>query len=134
MALETFEFCAGTLVPETVPPEPAAVTSMNGWEFSAKPSVPYRRKFKVTLHGLRWYLQANGLYDPNTDPQHNAHRLEKFYAEHQRWREFNWEHPHIGLLVVKFAAAVTVPAGIPNSGGLINALEIQLVESNPGYS
>lgn len=134
MALETFNFCPTTLVPETVPPEPGAVMSLNGWEFTQRPSVPYRRKFKVALHGLRWRLNGAGFYDAATDPTTNARALELFYQAHERWREFNWTHPHIGPLVVKFATAVTVPAAIGNSGGTMAALEIQLIESNPGYS
>src|SRR3546814_2504693 len=90
MALETFNFCPNSLVPETVPPEPTSVMSMNGWDFSQKPSVPYRRKFKVALHGMNWYLLANGLYDEVTDPTHNARLLEKFYQRHQLHAEFNW--------------------------------------------
>lgn len=129
-----FDFCPDTLVPETIPPEPVVGVSMNGWEFSSKPAVPYRRKFKITLHGLTWYLLPNGLYDEVTDPTHNARLLEKFYQAHEKWREFDWTHPHIGMLVVKFAAPVNVPAAIPNSGGLVSALEVTLIESNPGFS
>src|SRR3546814_20462006 len=106
MALETFNFCPNSLVPETVPPEPTSVMSMNGWDFSQKPSVPYRRKFKVALHGMNWYLLANGLYDEVTDPTHNARLLAKFSQRHQLHAEFNWGHPHIVPLIVKFAAAV----------------------------
>ena len=133
MPLETFAFCPNTLVPETIPPEPVAGVSMNGWEFSSRPAVPYRRKFKVTLHGLTWYLTSGGLYDTVPDPGHNARRLEIFYQQHERWREFLWHHPHIGELAVKFAAPVNVPAGISNSGGLIAALEVQFIESQPGH-
>jgi len=134
MPVEVFNFCPDRLVPETIPPEPTAVTSMNGWEFSSRPTVPYRRKFKITLHGLQWYLNADGSYDEASNPQFNARKLELFYAAHQRWREFNWFHPHLGtLLAVKFSAPVTVPAGIPNSNGILNPLEITMIESNPGY-
>src|SRR3546814_3571644 len=99
MALETFNVCPNGLGPETVPPEPTSVMSMNGWDFSQKPSVPYRRKFKVALHGMNWYLLANGLYDEVTDPTHNARLPEKSYQRHQLHAAFNWGHPHIGPLI-----------------------------------
>lgn len=132
--MATFDFCPNTLVPETLPPEAGRVMSMNGWEFTSRPAVPYRRKFKVTLYGMRWYLSNAGLYDASTDPQRNARRLELFYQGHETWKEFDWVHPHIGNLKVKFSESVAVPAAMPNSGGLIEKLEVTLIESNPGFT
>jgi hypothetical protein len=129
----TFDFCPNSMVPKTVPPEPARGMGLNGWEFTSKPAVPYRRKFKITLGGLRWYLQSNGLYDTTTNPTVNASRLEAFYKTHQNWLSFNYPHPHIGTIVCLFDGIVEVPAGIPNSGGLVELLEIGLIEYNPGF-
>jgi hypothetical protein len=56
----TFSFCPASLVAETLPPEPAQGVSMNGWAFTSKPRIPFQKKFKVTLHGLRW-IAANPL-------------------------------------------------------------------------
>ena len=132
--LETFEFCPASNVPVTVPPEAQSVTTMNGWTFSSRPNVPYCRKFKVKLQGLRWYLQSGGYYDKDTNPAYNAHRLEKFYQRHQQYKPFRWFHQHLGLIEVRFAAPVELPAGIENSGGLLEAYEITLIEHNPGWS
>lgn len=132
--METFTFCPNSLVPETLPREPPSVMSLNGWQFSAKPAVPYQRKFKVTLHGLRWFLDPDtDLYDSFTEPDINAHNLELFYSRHETWNPFNWTHPHLGPLVVRFAAPVSVPKGKENSGGFIDAFEITLIHHNPGY-
>ena len=130
----TFNFCPTTLVPEVLPPEPIGVMSMNGWAFSAKPNVPYQKSFKVTLHGLIWYLNSDGTFDRLTDRKHNARALEEFYELHGTWDSFDWYHPHLGALQVRFKAAVTIPAAIPNSGGLCNPLEITLIHNNPGYT
>lgn len=132
--MEIFNFCPNSLVPETVPPEPTQAMSMNGWRFSSRPNIPYRKKFKVKLHGLRWYLQENGLFNAAESAANNAHRLELFYQQHQTWKPFIWHHPHIGDLIVCFDAAVQIPAGISGSGGLIEALEINLIEYNPGWT
>lgn len=129
--LETFDFCPDFTVPETVPPEPQSGLSMNGWRFTSRPAVPYRRKFKLKLQGLQWFLLPNGLYDVATNPTLNAHRLEKFYQRHENWLPFNWTHPHLGSLVVQFEGQVIVPAAEPNSNGLVNAIEINLLEYNP---
>jgi hypothetical protein len=89
-----------------------------------------QRRFRVRLHGLRWYLNpANDLYDSTTDPTINAHALELFYQDKEMWKPFTWTHPHIGELTVRFAAPVSVPAASPNSDGrILEPLEITLVE------
>lgn len=129
-----FDFCPNSLVPETLPPEVQPVVSLNGWTFASRPSVPYAKKFKVTLHGMRWYLQANGLFDSTTDTTRNARRLEQFYETNGIWDKFTWTHPHFGLLNVRFSQPVTVPMGIANSNGLISAFEITLLHVDPAYS
>jgi hypothetical protein len=125
----TFDFCPDRLVPRTKPPEAQKGMSMNGWFFSARPTVPYQRAFAVKLQGLVWYLQASGLYDITTNPQFNARRLELFYEQNGTWDHFDWQHPHLGLI----KEPVEVPEGVPNSGGLVEAFDIQLIHHNPGY-
>lgn len=134
--MATFDFCPERYVPETLPPEVggATMTSNTGWNFSARPSAPYQRRFKLTLYGLRWYLvDATGLYDAATNRQFNAKALEEFYAEHQTWKVFDFNHQHLGLLQCRFAAVVQVPAGAINSGGQVDPVEVTLVHHNPGY-
>lgn len=106
---------------------------MRGWHFSAKPSTPYQRKFRVTLFGLRWFLNSSGTYDDVTDPKHNARLLELFYQQNQTWSEFSWNHPHLGELQVRFAEPVNVPRGVANGQGLVEEMEVMLVEWNPSY-
>lgn len=129
----TFDFAPNGTVPEVLPPEAQPVVTMNGWTFSSKPSVPYQKKFRLTLHGMRWYLQANGLFDITTDPFMNARRLELFYETNGLWDKFTWVHPHIGGLNVRFASPLQIPMGIANSNGLVPALEVNLIHADPGY-
>lgn len=129
----TFDFAPNGLVPETLPPEAQPVVSLNGWTFGSRPSVPYQKKFKVTLHGMRWYLQANGLFDVTTDPLHNARRLELFYEANGVWDKFSWNHPHLGVINARFSSSLAIPAGLANSYGLIPAFEVNLLHHDPGY-
>jgi hypothetical protein len=133
--MKTFKFCPDSLVPETLVRENAQVMSLGGWQFTARPTTPFQRRFKITLHGLRWYTYDDGRYDPVTDPDHNAHLLERFYAEHEMWKPFTWVHPHIGYAPIecRFQSLLNVPAAIPNSAGLIEPLEVNLIEHNPGF-
>jgi len=134
--MDTFDFCPNHYVPETLPREGGATTvSLGGWQFSAKPTTPYQRRFKLTLHGLRWYLDDTGIYDAATDPSFNAKRLEEFYQRNEMWNPFLFRHQHLSPVPIqcRFAAPVTVPAGEKNSGGFIAPLEVQLIHHNPGY-
>lgn len=133
--METFDFCPGYNVPENLPRDaPQSTMSLGGWQFSARPTTPYQRKMKITLHGLRWYLDEDtGLYDTTTNPEFNARVLEKFYEVHETWSPFLIEHQHFGTMTVRFASPLTVPAGDMNSGGRIKPVEVMLIHHNPGY-
>lgn len=132
--MATFDFCPDTQVPEMLPREQASVVTMNGWTFTSKPTTPFVKSYKLTLHGLYWFLDANEEFDHTTDAEHNARALELFYEEHELWKPFDWTHPHTGVEEpYRFKIPVTVPKAIPNSNGLIEPLEIQLIQHNPGY-
>jgi hypothetical protein len=130
---ETFNFCPNGQVPETLPRELTSAMTMNGWTFVSKPTTPYVRKFRVKLHGLRWFLNTNGLYDVASSQDVNAKLLEEFYERHETWNPFNWVHPHRGTMLVRFASPVIVPAALPASGGFIEPVEVNFVHHNPGY-
>lgn len=132
---DIFDFCPGRNVPETLPRDaPQSTMSLGGWQFSSRPTTPYQRKFKLTLHGLRWYLDEDtGRYDFETNPQFNARALERFYETHETWAPFTLKHQHFGDLTVRFANPVIVPAGEVNSGGFIKPVEVTFIHHNPGY-
>ncbi len=130
----TWDFCPKSMVVQELPPEPPKATSFNGWEFSSKPSVPYRRTFKVKVSGLRWYLNGAGnALDVSTAPTFNAGRLLDFYRIRQTWDTFTFPHEYLGNITCKFAAPVVIPPGMENSNGLVPEFEITLVHHNPGY-
>lgn len=133
MAEFTFDFCIDRRVAETLAPEEPAIRDFNGWDYTPAPVLPYRRKFKVTLEGLRWYFNDNGTIDLATNPQQNAGRLEEFYSTHRKHKPFNFQHEWLGLLELRFEVPVNVPKAIPNSQGLIEQLEIQMIHHNPSY-
>jgi len=133
--MDTFNFCPESLVPITLPPDAASAMSLNGWQFTSRPTVPYQKSFQLSLYGLQWILDpVTGLYDSATDVTHNARALELFYEQHGIWAPFYWTHPHIGQLTVRFKSAVSVPEGDQNSGGLIGKpVTVNLIHHNPGF-
>jgi hypothetical protein len=131
---DLFDFCVNSRVEEEGAPTEQTVTSMNGWDFVAKPTVPYKAKWKVTLEGLRWYLNAAGnALDTTTDPQHNAGRLLMFYRTNRQHTVFQYQHEFLGLLDVRFAEPLELPKAIQNSGGLCDPVQVTIIHHNPGY-
>lgn len=129
-----FDFVPNTHVAEEIPPDEPTATTMNGWDFVAKPSVPYRRKFKVTLSGMRWYLnRAQNSLDVTKDSLNNAGRLLAFYQQNRKWDTFIYHHEYLGAITCRFNAPVTIPKAMPNSNGLVPDFEIELVHHNPGW-
>lgn len=134
MANDRFIFAPNSQVPVTLAPDPVQGMSMNGWQFSARPTVPYQKKFKVTLYGMKWFLNpTTDLYDAATQPEINARALEIFYETHGTWAPFYWKHPHLGDLLVRFSAKVDVPEGLVNSDGTIDKFDVNFIHHNPGY-
>jgi hypothetical protein len=130
-----FDFADTARVIQELPPEEQQVMSMNGWPFAAKPKIPYQRKFKVNLFGMKWYLNTGQTaLDETTDTKFNAGRLLTFYRQHRLWDSFLITHQYLGSIRVRFAAPVTIPAGIPQASGLIEDFEVNLIEHNPSYT
>lgn len=128
----TFDFVPNSHVAEEIPPEEQSAMSMNGWEFTTKPSVPYRARFKLTLSGMRWRL-SGGALDTTTDPTTNAGRLLNFYKARRKWDTFTYNHEYLGTITCKFAEPVVIPKAIQNSNGLIPDFEVTLVHYNPSF-
>lgn len=134
MAEFDFDFCLDRRVAETMPPEEPAIKDFTGWDYAPTPSLPYRRKFKISLEGLRWYFLENGQIDLVTDASHNAGALEAFYTLHRQHKPFNYLHEWMGTMELRFNSPVMVPKAMPNSGGLIEGLELTAIHHNPTYT
>lgn len=128
----TFDFCPKSRVAVEVAPDVGSPVDMNGWEYTAKPNVPYRRKFVVTLTGMRWYM-GNGVLDVTTDPTHNIGRLLAFYRQNQMWDVFAYNHEYLGNILCRFSAPVNPPKGVNSSGGKIDAFDVNLIHYNPAF-
>lgn len=134
MAEFLFDFCTNSRLAKIIAPEEPEIKDFNGWSYTPTPYLPYRRSFIVKLEGLRWYLNdAGDNLDTIIDPEHNAGRLEAFYMVHRMHKPFNFNHEYLGSLELRFEKPVSVPEAIGNSGGLIEAFELQMVHHNPAY-
>lgn len=131
----TFDFCTGSRVVTEIPPDEPGGTDMNGWMFTSKPKVPYRPSFTVKLYGLRWYLNSSGTaLDVTTNPTNNAGRLREFYRTNRRFGVFAFNHEYLGSILCQFNKRVEIPAALPDSGGLIDNFEVELIQYNPAWN
>lgn len=104
----TFDFAPNSHVAEEIVPEEPSAVTMNGWDAVARPSIPYRARFKLTLAGMYWRGDpAKG------DLTTNAERLQDFYRAHRMWGEFFYDHERYGQLRVRFAEPVNIPKALP---------------------
>lgn len=130
----TFDFVPNSHVAEEIAPEEKQATSMNGWDFTAKPNVPYRARFRLTLSGMRWYKNAaDNALDVTTNPTENAGRLRNFYLQNRTWDTFTYNHEFLGPITVRFAEPVNIPKAMANSFGLIPDFEVMLLHHNPSF-
>lgn len=130
--LETFDFCENSRVIKEIAPKEAEPIDFNGWDFSVRPVLPYRRSFVVTLYGLRWSLGI-GTLDLSGNHGNNAGRLLKFYRDHRLYKSFLLNHEYLGPIECRFMQPVNIEPALVNSGGLIEALDISMVHHNPSY-
>lgn len=128
----TFDFCPNSRVAVETAPDTGTSVDMNGWEFTSKPNVPYRRKFTVSLSGLRWHL-SNGKLDLTLTPTLNAGRLLAFYQQNQMWDVFAYNHEYLGNILCRFSAPVNIPKAEPSSGGRIAPFDVNLIHYNPSF-
>lgn len=133
MAEFNFDFCLNSRVAEIIAPDEPTIRDYNGWDYTPKPPMPYRRRFKVILEGLRWYYLDNGNIDYATNVGQNAGVLETFYEGHRKYKPFNFDHERLGVLELRFDAPLSIPKALPDSGGLLAALEVQMIHHNPSY-
>ena len=133
MAEFNFGFCPDTRVAEVIAPDEPTVKDMNGWDYAPTPVLPYRRNFKITLEGLRWYFNSDGTIDLATNPELNAGVLEAFYTDHRLFKPFNYDHEWLGTLEMRFKNPLSVPKALPNSNGLIEAIDFMAIHHNPSY-
>lgn len=130
--MEVFDFCPDSRIFVEQAPTEREPIAFNGWQSTVRPTDPYRRSFKVKLMGLRWFLTPKAL-DEAVNPEINAGRLLAFYRKHRQYKPFWVHHEYLGPIQCRFSAPVNVPAGAPDSGGLIEVVEIDMVHHNPRY-
>ena len=101
----------------------------SSWDFASKPESPYQREFSLKLQGLRYYFNPDtGFPDGTQRPALNALLLQQFYERHGTWKSFAYRHPVLNWVKVRFKDPLDLPYGLKGGDGIIDEVEITLVE------
>jgi hypothetical protein len=100
------------------------------YQFTAAPSSPDQRIFKLRFYALKYFM-TNGVLDKTIYPDINLARLEDFYALHKMWATFIYPHPVYGNLSVSFNKPLVIPEGVDGGDGAVQNIEVEFIE-RPG--
>lgn len=100
------------------------------YQFSAPPSAPDQRIFKLKFAALKYFL-INGNIDRASIPEINLGRLEEFYDLHKLHATFTYPHPVYGEVSVSFNKPLIIPEGTKGGNGIVENIEVEFIE-RPG--
>jgi hypothetical protein len=103
-----------------------------GYQYSAPPSAPDQRIFKLKFAAMKYFV-SNGAIDVTTKPEINLARLEQFYNTNKMNQTFTYPHPVLGDLPVRFNKPLAIPEGLEGGDGVVLNVEVELIEQ-PGLS
>ena len=124
-----FDFPYATFA-EKFPSNGLSVQAPNGYQFSTPPQGPPIRVFTLSFEGMGWLINpATGEYDSTYNPHWNIAALRAFYQQVQLYGIFYYPHPVDGLITVRFARPLDIPAvrkGAPFN--TVKTFQVELVE------
>jgi hypothetical protein len=100
----------------------------NSYQFDAPPPAPDQRVFALQVQGMGYFTDSNGDIDVAYEPGRNLAVLESFYNRHKRAYSFIFPHPVYGPVVCKFLQPLQIPQGLPGGNGLVQPIELELIE------
>jgi hypothetical protein len=103
------------------------------YQYSAPPSAPDQRIFKLKFKALKYFTDATGAIDQTQQPEINLARLEAFYNLYKRNLTFIYPHPVLGELPVRFNKPLVIPEGKEGGDGAVENIEIEFIEQ-PGLA
>lgn len=98
------------------------------YAYTAGPTAPDQRIFNLKLQGMQYFLNASQVIDTTVFPERNLALFEQFYRNHYLHQPFDFNHPVYGMLQCKFNRPLELPEGVPGGNGMIETLEVELIE------
>ena len=124
-----FDFPYATFA-ERYPTGGAVVQSGTSYQFATPPQGPPARVFTLSFDGMGWLLNpTTGVLDATVNPQFNVAALRAFYQQVQLSGLFYLDHPIDGLITVRFAKPLDIPAvrkGAPFN--TVKSFQLEMIE------
>jgi hypothetical protein len=125
--MDTFDFPFHTVVVR-YPDDQKRIKLGFGYTFAVQPFGPIERNFLLTLTGMQWFFDTEGVIDRTATPQRNIAFLIDFYETQRLNGEFLYTPPGFAECVVTFAGPLEILAALPGGMGVLPDLAVQLVE------
>jgi len=126
MALEVFDFPFHKV--KTVNPESGIRGQFgNSYIFTAPPTAPDQRIFKLSFAAMRFYTEGSEV-SATVNPTFNMKNLIDFYHAHKLFLSFHYPHPVYGTLEVRFNKPFEEPESLLGGGGTTEAFEVEFIE------
>jgi hypothetical protein len=95
----------------------ATIQLGSGYSYTSKPISPQLKKFTLHFSGFRYYFNADGTIDYETNKTlNNLGALCQFYEEMNMYTTFLYNDQQFGEIPVRFAEAMKIPKGVGDRG------------------
>jgi hypothetical protein len=133
-----FPITTGTV--ETIYPNSSIQVQFGGgYLFTAAPTAPDQRIFRINLSGMAYLLDpATGKIDltqhvgidagGNLISGQNLGLLEQFYQSVRQYKPFTYNHPIYGPTICTFSKPLAIPRGLKQGFGVVEDFVIELIE------
>ena len=123
----TFDF-PNHMVEEKYPESGTRLTLGNSYTFATPPTAPDQRIFTLTFQTMWRGLNGNGTVDVTSQPGNNMGALRDYYEDHKLYKTFQYQHPWLGLLNVRFNQPLQMPKGKPDGRGWSEGFTVEFIE------
>jgi hypothetical protein len=107
------------------PESSIAVAFGGGYEFTSAPKAPDQVEYTLHFEAMFFFETVPGFTDDTKYPDLNMAVLEKFYNEHKMYKKFDYPHPTLGNLRVRFAAPLSYKI-VKDGKGRVEPFSIRL--------
>lgn len=110
-------------------PDRGQILKMAGnWDYTVEPHAPVSREFILKFPLFKYFPEDEVAGLSVRERQYCANLLEDFYAQHETYKAFIYEHPRHGDQIVKFKKPLNLPSGKIGEEGVIRDITLTLRE------
>ena len=113
-------------------PNGFSVSFGGGYSFDSDGGYPPLKKFTLTFRGYRYYTKiVNGVEVVDHEKNANINNmaaLEDFYLSHLTYKNFEYNSPVYGKVIVRFSEPLSIPEGYESGHGILKDFNVILKE------